>query len=699
MAKYVVAAGGNSNASGTWSNVSSASPGGDGVPAATDDCFADAGSGQLTVNAAFPARSLNCTGYTGTLTRTAAFTATLGDGTAGASNVALKLVAAMTLTNGSTTSSAWSFISTSATQQTIACGGKVLGNFTISCASNGNYILSDGLSVNGATSTTITLGGCTLFNLNGQAVAFGLFDLSSTGSSRTLTCGAAALSSVNTGSAWNAASPSGLTLNADTSTITLNGTGGASLQGGGLTYNNLVMSGSATARIVGTNTFNTITRTGTASKLCELQLDNNQTCTTFVVNSNSDINRVLVRSGTLGTSRTITAGTYTATNIVDFKDITGAGAATWTVAGSGATALGDCGGNSGITFTTPATQTATGTASFTWSTHGWTSRVPLPQDDVVVNNSFIGGRTVTMDMPRAGKSLTFGCTNTPTFTPNVAWSLFGSLNLTGIGSISGTSALTLEGRGSYTITTGAISFATVPIVINAIGGTYTQADALTMGAATIDFTNGNYNANGFNFTNAAQVRFSGNLASRTITMGSGTWTLSGVGTIWNIGVTTGLTFVTTGSTLAVTNTSATSKLVSAAGFTYNNFTCSGDNVTLASSNTFTGTFRVNTSGLTTGLLVANGTTQTVNAVATNGTSGSKALMWSSSAGSAFNLSCPNPVDVDGMSIKDCTAAGNTPFYATNSTNVSGNTNWIFGLRPLPFKPVIASTAITRAACF
>lgn len=52
-------------------------------------------------------------------------------------------------------------------------------------------------------------------------------------------------------------------------------------------------------------------------------------------------------------------------------------------------------------FTTAATQTANGTTSFSWSTAArWTSRVPLPQDNVVINNAFGTSQTVTQDMPR-----------------------------------------------------------------------------------------------------------------------------------------------------------------------------------------------------------------------------------------------------------------------------------------------------------
>jgi hypothetical protein len=45
----------------------------------------------------------------------------------------------------------------------------------------------------------------------------------------------------------------------------------------------------------------------------------------LVINGNSGVNRLLVKSDTLGTQRTITAATVSITN-ADFQDIKGAGA-------------------------------------------------------------------------------------------------------------------------------------------------------------------------------------------------------------------------------------------------------------------------------------------------------------------------------------------------------------------------------------
>jgi hypothetical protein len=58
----------------------------------------------------------------------------------------------------------------------------------------------------------------------------------------------------------------------------------------------------------------------------------------------------MLRSSTVGTTRTLTVGTLSADDC-DFRDITIAG----TAAGGSPTRAGDCGGNSGVTFPAPKT--------------------------------------------------------------------------------------------------------------------------------------------------------------------------------------------------------------------------------------------------------------------------------------------------------------------------------------------------------
>lgn len=295
-------------------------------------------------------------------------------------------------------------------------------------------------------------------------------------------------------------------------------------------------------------TFFNLTRTGDATRTNTLS-GTGFTCTgTFTCNGNSSINRVLISSATLGTNATITAATVTITNS-DFQDITGAGAGSWNLSaitgGSG-----DCGGNSGITFTTPATQTATGTTSFTWSTHGWTSRVPLPQDNVIINNSFVASQTITVDVIRMGKDLTFSCTGSPVLSMAVAGSsigVFGSVDMTGLGSISGTATPSFYGRSTQTIKSAGVTWGngitSSGFSIFAFGGTYSLSDNLVVTNA-MGLFNGTFNFNGFNVTNGTFT--STNTTVRTLTVGAGTWNITGNNaTVWNTAIVTNLTYTTT----------------------------------------------------------------------------------------------------------------------------------------------------------
>ena len=76
-------------------------------------------------------------------------------------------------------------------------------------------------------------------------------------------------------------------------------------------------------------------------------------------------NRIFVRTNIAGTSRTITAASVSINN-ADFMDITGSGAASWNLSAV-AGGSGNCGGNTGITFTTAVDKHWNGTNGGNWS--------------------------------------------------------------------------------------------------------------------------------------------------------------------------------------------------------------------------------------------------------------------------------------------------------------------------------------------
>ena len=111
------------------------------APRAQDDVFFGAGSlgasNCTLATGSRPCRSINFTGYTNTFNHTVG-TLDIGDGTAGAGTVALKLSSGMTYTVGGSVN----FISTSGTQQTITCAGKTLPVTSFSGAGS-SYVLAD----------------------------------------------------------------------------------------------------------------------------------------------------------------------------------------------------------------------------------------------------------------------------------------------------------------------------------------------------------------------------------------------------------------------------------------------------------------------------------------------------------------------------------------------------------------------------
>ena len=649
-------------------------------PTAADDAILASTSAACTIDAASVARSLDCNGYTNILTHNA-FTLTLGDATAGAGNIALRLVAGMTYTKSSTTTSAITFISTSATQQTITLGGKVLGNTTFNASSNGSWSFSDAFS---ASAAILDLAKGTL-NTNGQTVTISSFT-SSNSAVRALTLGASAITCSLVGVAWNIATTTNMTLTANTSTITLSGSG-ATFGGGGLTYNNLVLNGAGSPAISGTNTFANLTRTGTATKTNELSLNADQTVTgTLTLTGNSVTNRILVRSNTLGTARTITntGATMTWSN-VDFRDITlGTAFDASAITGNSGDAL----GNTGITFTTAATQTWGGTLGGNWSTNLWTSRVPLPQDDVVISSAFSFGQTVTLDMPRAGKSIDWtGATGTPAWAKTTNTTVYGSVTMIAGMTNSGANSVTMEGRSPFTWTSAGQTF-TSSLTVAMFGGTLTMQDAF-LSSSTGTHTNGTLDFNNFSSTFTTFSTSSSN--TRTLTLGSATMTLTASnGIIYNSGTTTGLTLTSTTGTIKFTSTANNNATFSGGGKTYGNVWfsrgASTGSITIQGSNTFID-FKDDGSAAHSILFTA-GTTQTVSTFTVSGTAGNLITINSTTTAThALTKAGGGTISSDYLNIQHSVATPATTWYAgANSTDnqavATAGSGWIFTAPPV-----------------
>lgn len=538
---------------------------------------------------------------------------------------------------------------------TITNGGNTWGKpFTID-APGWTYTFQDTFNIGGA---ALTLTNGTL-NTNWQTVTCGAF-ASNNSNTRVLTLWA---STVNVTS-WTLTTSTGLTFNTNTSTIVV--TWSWAFAWWALTYNIVQLNGTAHT-VSGVNTFTTLTRTGTATKTNTLTFTNNQIISwVLTLAGNSTTNRLLVNSTTKGTQVTLTAWTVTASN-VDIQDIIGAGSASWNLSGITGNS-GDCGGNTNITFTSPVTTDwQSGT---TWSTATWSSRVPLPQDTATFTTA--GVATITQDMPRIG-SVDFSTSANKTWTTSTACSVFGSIDLTNLATLTASSQLyTFEWRSAYTLNSGSVSWGKA-LTINSPSTTCTLGSNLTLNGTnlTLTVTTGTLDVSGSNYVISSWFISIG--ASWTITLGSWTHTLTcTTGACWNWTGTVNAGTSTIKFTWALTGTVT----FTWGGRTYNNFwnaTTWAFACIITGSNTFND-FKID-AGRTVNFTAF--TIQTVTTFTAVGTVGNVITLQSATAGSRAYLKDTSGTNTcDYLSIKDIGVTWGAIWNEwANSTFVSGNIGW------------------------
>lgn len=657
--KYCRAAGGNWNTNATWSTTSSAGAANTTKPTAADDVIIDAGSATgapLVIDAASVCRSINCTGFVNTITHNA-FTLTIGDGTAGTGNVALLFVSGMTYTLANANTSAISFISSSSTQQSITTGGKTLGNITVNNASS-NYQLQDALTSSG--NFTYTAG--TTFDTNGKIMTF------------------------------NGAS--------------------VTFAGGGKTFYEVDLTGSGNVTVSGANTFTNFNRTAVAGS--SLTFSANQTISgNFTLAGVDAITRLVILSSTLGTQITITnTGATQIWSYVDFQDI---GLTTLYDASAITGNSGDRQGNSNITFTPSATlywfrDTGNWSDSTKWftSTGGvGAGRVPLPQDDVIFDDTSTtgAGKTITMDRSVLGRNINFSALPSNTnLTKSISVTLWGSLTLSNkITTLTSSNNITFQGRTACTMTTaGRFWFANGDgsIIISTFGGSLTLLDALSLtagggGNRVINLTDGTFNTNGFS-VGTDSFTSTGSATRALITGASQINVKRTSGTVWNVSSSLSLTPGT--GEILISNTGATTKTFTGGGLTYYNLrisTGASSIVVIQNSNTFNKLSA--TGGTATTVNFTAGTTTILTGderAFFTGAASNLITCQSTSGGNAWNLvKASDYIASDYLSLQDSHASGGATFYAgSHSTNVSGNTGWTFSMAS--FAEAISLTIIS-----
>lgn len=621
---YLKSGGGNWTAAGTWSNVNSAGVDSSGPPLNTDDAIAELGSGNVTIDSGAVAKSFSTTAGTGTY-----------GGVATHNAITWTVSGSITLNSGMTytlVNAATSAIAMNATG-TLTTGTKTIGNFTYTV---GTLTFGDNITCNSFTRTSGTI----------------------THNSKTLT------------------------IQGDVTTFTT----------GAQSYFSVSMT-SVTMTISGGGTFGTFIRTGTSNKNSALTVANSFTVTgTLTFNGNSAINRLLVRTTTMGTTSTITVTGATANggNNYDLRDILFAnGGANLDLTNGAVNLIGDVNGNgmSGggtLTLTTPATQTWSGTAGGNYSDNAWSGRMPLPQDDVVINAAFAATPTITFNVPRLGKNIDFsGLSGSPTFSSNtIGMTCYGSFALGPInGSFGGsTGSLTFEGRSTYTCTCAGKSQG--PLIIAMFGGQLTFLDAYT-GTASGSWTHNNGTLVDGGFSHSIANYSSSNSNIRALTR-SGTWSISSTNAPWTLTTSTNMTLTDTGTSI-ITDTGATTKTFAGGALTYNdlkkNFNgTASDLLAITGANTFN---RIYTDGGGTGSIRLPGSTNTTIVSGLGFGNGTNVITFTASAGSAtVAKSGAGTVSWDYVNLTNIPASTASTWYAgTHSTDGGGNTNWTFTAPP------------------
>ena len=532
---------------GTKWATTSGGAGGASVPTSADDVYFDAASSGTVTITSGRAKSINCTGFTGTLAGTG--TMTVSGSVTLSAGMGYTHTGTMTI-NGS---------------GTIISAGKQLCDIAIN-GSGISVVMGDALTTGSSRNLDIVQGS---FSTANYALSVNNF-FANGSNARSISFGSSTVTVRS--SAFQILSGTNLTFDAGTSLLNMS-VGEITAPNGTEFYDvsfNGVSSGSF---ITGSLVFNNLTKVGrTSSGINFLTISADQTINgtlTLSAGTNATM-RTFVRSNTIGTTRTLTCAAVSSLTDIDFRDITIAGAA----APVSGTRLGDCKGNSGITFDAPKTVYwgASGIGDWGYSTAGGLSywaftdggtltqaAFPLAQDTAVFQSYPTGPWTAsinaaynigTIDMSaRTSNTMTLACSQSPSIYGN--W-----INGTGV-TLNGTGTLTFAGRGSQTITSAGRTF-TQRVAIESPSGSVTFQDAFTcnrtatplvLSAGTLDFNN-------YNVTLTAGVFNTGFSNVRELRIGSGVFTVAGSGTTaFNANPSTNLTVTGTG-TISLTSASA-----------------------------------------------------------------------------------------------------------------------------------------------
>jgi hypothetical protein len=583
------------------------------------------------------------------------------------------------------------------------------GTTTFNATTTGKIITTNGVAFNGSTVFNGVGGGWTLgsaFDNGGSLFTFNQGTLNTSASNYSITVGEL-LNTTGVGtlilnnSTVTISGSAGLTiasgsfaLNAGNSSIVLSSSSTQLNGNNNLTFSNVsftsVAASSAVRTITGANTFNNFS-ISTPSAACSNQItfSANQTVTGTLTATGSNGNqRLFLSSDVIGTSRTLNCAAIAATSDTDFGDITIAGAV-GTLSG---TRLGNCGGNTNITFAAGSNKYWNLTGGGNWGALAWATssngavsntNFPIPQDTAIIENTGLNvSATITVpnsirnlpaiDASSRTNAMTFAtATGTPIIYGNVT---FGSNTTT-----TGTGTLTFSNRLTKTFNSGNVAF-TQAITVNAPGGGIQLVTNNFTIPATERFTltNGTLDLNGITLTSGF---FSTATGTKNITFNGGTFTISGTSTTaWNNAQPTNFSTTAGTGNGTISMTSASAKTFVGGGSTYNCTLNQGGagNLTITGNNTFS---NITDTVQPSQIIFTAGTTNTFGNFSLAGTAGNLITLRSSTPGTRYTLSdASGIVSVSFLDIQDSNATGGAAwqaYTANGNVNSGNNLGWLF----------------------
>ena len=634
------------------------------VPTTSDSVIinANSGAGTITLSGALNCQSLDFT-FGGNAVMVVAGTGTI--------NVSTSMALSPTTTWNAT--STLTFSSTAAGRILTSNGRTFACSLTFNGV-GGVWTLTDALTSTG----TIALAAGTLIT-SGFAVS--ALQLTSNGSTtRTLNITNSSVT-VSAATGFSAAT-TGLTFTSTGSTITCT-SGAPTFSSPGLTFNTVQFTSTSISlgTINGANTFANLTITNKGSVgVSFYAFGANQTVTgTFTLASNGGASsRTMLVSDFFGTNRTITAAAVSLGD-VDFRNITGAGAASWT-----GTRLGDATGNSGITFATPKNVYWNLAGSQSWLSNGWAAtsggspavtNYPLPQD-----TAFIEGVGTAISI---GNALNLPNIDLLTASSavvlqfNVASSIYGFLKL-GTANPTGTALLSFQNQDANESITSNGRTLSCPVTIDCFDTTVSITDNLFC-SNTLTLTSGTFSDGGVGQATFTTFSSTG-AATRQLNISFGI-ACNGTGTVWTASG-TNLTMNVTGY-VALNNTTTTARTFAGGGYTYGQlwiYGAGGANTTTITGSNTIGTILTNKTVAYTVSFTA-GTTTTIGTWSLGGSAGNLATINSTTAGTQATLAITNKTtSINYLAIQDINSSNTTPvtFWAgANSTNNGNNTGIAF----------------------